>query len=300
MAGIGADTRPIALVSTRVARAQDSDLALLQDALRARGLQAVIVDWDDMGLDWSGFKLALLRSTWDYSARLPEFLDWLARTERATRVVNPPAMIRWSLDKHYLAELRGAGVPTVATSYAEPGQDPAAVLEQFLREHAATELVVKPAVGSGARDAQRHARTARAAILAHLSRLQAAGRSALLQPYLERVDQHGETALIYINGEFSHAIVKSAVLRHGQPPSEALFAPESIAAYAARADELDLGARILKRMPFDMPLYARIDLLRDAAGTPCLLELEIAEPSLYLSYASHAPARLAKAVAELP
>ena len=299
MAGIGADTRPIALVTTRVARAQDSDLALLQDALRARGLQALIVDWDDMGLDWSGFKLALLRSTWDYSARLPEFLDWLTRTERATRVLNPAAMIRWSLDKHYLAKLRSAGVPIVATYYAEPGQDPDAVLEQFLREHAAAELVVKPAVGSGARDAQRHARTARAAILAHLARLHASGRSALLQPYLERVDEQGETALIYFDGEFSHAIVKSAVLMHGRPPSEALFAPESIAAHAPRDDELELGARILKRLPFDIPLYARVDLLRDAAGAPCLLELEIAEPSLYLGYASHAPARLAKAVAEL-
>jgi hypothetical protein len=299
MAEFGANTGAVALVTARAARNQDVDLRLLGGALQALGVRAAIVDWDDTRLDWSGFALAVLRSTWDYSARLPEFLDWLARTEHSTRLVNPPAVIRWSLDKHYLALLRRAGVATVATAFAEPGQDPAAVLAQFLRDHSARELVVKPAVGSGARDAQRHERKAVAEIAAHVSRLLAAGRSALLQPYLERVDAHGETALIYINGEFSHAVVKTAILERGQAPSEELFAPESIAAHRAGNDELELGMRTLERLPFEVPLYARVDLLRDADGAPCLLELELAEPSLYLGYSSQAAARLAAAVAEL-
>ena len=299
MAHSGDTTRPVALVTARAARAQDEDLPLLEAALGARGLAAAIVDWDGDGVDWSRFALALLRSTWDYSARLSEFLGWLERAALVTRIINPPEVVRWNLDKHYLAELRRTGVATVPTAYIEPGDEVAAALERFLQEPSAAELVVKPAVGSGSRDAQRYARAAVPAMRAHISRLLAERRSVLLQPYLERVDEQGETALIYFNGEFSHAIRKGAVLRRGQGPMRALFAPENITARSPAPDELKLGARVLARLPFATLLYARIDLVRDGSGAPCVLELELAEPSLYLAYSTHAAPRLATAVAAL-
>jgi glutathione synthase/RimK-type ligase-like ATP-grasp enzyme len=297
MAHTGAGSRPIALITARVARAQDTDLPLLESALRARDLSAVVVNWDDAAVDWSQFALAVLRSAWDYSARLREFLSWLDRAALATRIANPPAVIRWNLDKHYLGELQRAGLPTVPTAYVEPGDDAGTVLDQFLQEHGAAELIIKPAVGSGARDAQRHPRTALAPMRAQLSRLLAERRSVLLQPYLERIDEEGETALIYLNGEFSHAVCKSAVLRRGHGPMQALFAPEEIAVREAAAEELALGARVLGALPFNELLYARLDLVRDGRGAPCVLELELAEPSLYLGYSMHAPRRLAAGVA---
>jgi glutathione synthase/RimK-type ligase-like ATP-grasp enzyme len=298
MASSGADFCLIALISARVARAQDADLPLLEAALRARGLGVAIVDWDDAEVDWSRFALAVIRSTWDYSVRLSEFLGWLDRAALATRVFNPPAVIRRNLDKHYLAELHHAGVPIVPTAYGEPGDDAGHVLDRFLQEHGAAELIIKPAVGSGARDARRYPRSAVAEMRAHLSRLLAGQRSALLQPYLERIDEQGETALIYINGEFSHAVGKRAVLGRGHGPMRELIAPEEIAARIPDANELALGARVLGELSYSDLLYARVDLLRDARGAPCVLELELAEPSLYLGYATHAPARLAAAVAE--
>jgi O-ureido-D-serine cyclo-ligase len=298
MADAGVDAPQIALISARAARAQDADLPLLEHALRARGLRAAVVDWDDAQVDWSGFALAVLRSAWDYSARLGEFLNWLKRAAQATRIVNPPAVIRWNLDKHYLAELQRLGAATVPTAFAEPGEEVGAALAKFLQEHPEAELIIKPAVGSGARDAQRYARTAVPEVRAHICRLLGEQRSVLLQPYLEHVDEHGETALIYINGQFSHAICKRAVLRRGHGAMQALFAPEEIAARRAAPDELELGARVLRRIPFQDLAYARLDLLRDSRGAPCVLELELAEPSLYLGYCEGAAARLAGALAE--
>ncbi len=298
MARSGADLRPIALITAHAARAQDADLPLLQAALGAHGLSAAVVDWDDAQVDWSRFALLVIRSTWDYSLRLPEFLNWLDRAALATRVFNPPNVIRWNLDKHYLAELQHADVPTVPTIFAEPGEEAGKVLDRFLQEHGAAELIIKPAVGSGARDAQRYPRAAVAKVRAHISRLLCAGRSALLQPYLERVDEQGEAALIYISGAFSHAIVKAAVLSPGQAPSQELFAPEQIGARPPTAEQLELGARVLAALPFKDLLYARIDLLNDEHGVPCVLELELAEPSLYLGYSRNAPALLAEAIVE--
>lgn len=290
--------RPVALVTARAARGLDEDLPPLVAAFTARGLAAQVVDWDDAQVDWSRFAMALLRSTWDYSARLSEFLAWLERVAPLTRVCNPQQVVRWNLDKHYLAELQRAGVATVPTSFVEPGDDAGAALREFLHRHAAAaELVVKPVVGSGSRDAQRYGREEQPAMLAHVARLLAERRSVLLQPYLDRVDQLGETALVYLGGEFSHAFRKGPLLQRGSAPTRALFAPEQITPRTPGADELGLGARVLAALPFEPLLYARIDLVRDAADAPCVLELELAEPSLYFACGPGAAARLAGLVA---
>ena len=177
----------------------------LLSALQEAGTDVREVDWDDAQVDWRAFDVALLRSTWDASIRLAEFLEWSERVDGLTQLLNPLPVIRWNTDKHYLAALAGAGVATVPTAFIEPGQDAAQAIEAFLSLHESREWVVKPAIGSGSRDAQRHLVTARAAIEEHVERLVQAGRSALIEPYLDLVDTHGETALIYFAGRFSHA-----------------------------------------------------------------------------------------------
>ena len=289
--------RPIALVSARAARDLDEDLPPLLAAFHARRLAVEVVDWDDGQADWSRYTLALLRSTWDYTTRLPEFLAWLGRAASLTRLHNPPEVVRWNVDKHYLGELGRLDLAVVPSRFVEPGQPAPAALREFLERHPEHELVVKPAVGAGSRDAQRYGRDEGAAIIAHLERLLAAQRSVLLQPYLERVDEQGETALIYFDGRFSHAIRKAALLQRGTEPTRALFAAEKIEPRAPGADELQLAGRVLAALPFRMPLYARVDLIRDADGAPRVLELELTEPSLFFNYAPGAAERCVAAVA---
>ena len=306
----------IALVTARAARDQDEDLSPLDAALRACGANVCIADWDDTAVDWSAFDLAVLRSPWDYTQRLPEFLAWAERTAAQTRLLNPLPVIRWNTDKHYLAELARAGVATVPSVFVEPGEDADAALDRFfcgdaaLSRPAATlshegrgeEFVVKPAVGAGSRDAQRYARAERADALAHAQRLLDTGRSVLLQPYLDRVDDHGETALIFFDGVFSHAIRKGPLLRRGEAPTRALFATEHILPRTPGPDELRVAEHTLAAIPFAQPLlYARVDLLRadqggDASGEPCVLELELTEPSLFFAHAPGSAERFAKAI----
>jgi hypothetical protein len=282
----------IALVSARAARGLDDDLPPLMAALDAVGLDAAVADWDDPAVDWASFRLALLRSTWDYAERFAEFLAWAERTATLTTLVNPPPVIRWNTDKHYLRELARAGVPTVPTRFVEPGEPAAAALAEFLGEGMA-EWVVKPAVGAGSRDAARYARGEDGAARDHIERLLGAGRSVLLQPYLDQVDLHGETALIYFAGRFSHAIRKGPLLHRGTAPTEALFAAEQITPRTPGIDELQVAERALAALPFAVPLYARVDLIRSEDASPCLLELELTEPSLFLTHAPEAAVRLA-------
>ena len=288
----------IALVTAAAARALDDDLAPLAAALAARGAAVTIADWDVATIDWSGFDLALLRSTWDYSLRLPEFLAWVARVTTQTRLLNPPDVVRWNTDKHYLGELARAGVAVVPGTFVEPGANAGDALRGFLAAHEAhADFVIKPCVGAGSRDAQRHRRDDPDSADVHLRRLLDAGRSALLQPYLDRVDADGETALLFFEGGFSHAIRKGPLLRRDEGPTRALFAPEHIQARTPGADELALARRTLAAIPYAGPLlYARVDLLCDARGRPVVLELELAEPSLFFAGAPGSIERFASAV----
>jgi O-ureido-D-serine cyclo-ligase len=290
-------TPHIALVTARAARELDEDLAPLEAALTEAGAAVSVADWDDEAIDWSRFDLAVLRSTWDYTLRLAEFLAWLERASAATRLRNPLPVVRWNTDKHYLRDLARAGVPVVPSAFVEPGEDAGAALAAFLDAHAAAEFVVKPAIGAGSRDAQRYGRDERAAASAHAERLLAARRSVLLQPYLDRVDAHGETALIHFAGAFSHAIRKGPLLRRGEGPTRALFAAEHIRPRRPAAEELALAERTLAAIPFARPLlYARVDLIHDAAGAPLVLELELAEPSLFFAHGPGSAARFARAI----
>lgn len=286
----------IALVSARAARDLDEDLPPLIAALRALDSPVSVVDWDDASIDWSAFELAILRSTWDYATRLPEFFAWLERAAGLTRLVNPSPVIRWNTDKHYLDDLARAGVATVPSEFVEPGEDAFRALARFQERHGHGELVVKPAIGAGSRDAQRHRGVDASAVVRHVRRLIDTGRSALLQPYLARVDEQGETALIYFAGRFSHAICKGALLRAGEGPTDQLFAAETISPREPTPAELRLGEETLRAIPFGTLLYARVDLIRDRDDAPCVLELELTEPSVFLLHAGGAAERFARAI----
>ena len=294
---------PIALVTAHEALGLDQDLQPLLEALRAEGAEAEAHCWD-ADVDWSRFRAAILRSTWDYVPRLPAFLAWSSSTAKVTRLLNPPEVVRWNTDKHYLLELHRGGVPVVPTRFVEPGEHPIGALETFLhrgefsvgRPMAFREFVLKPSIGAGSKDAARYAVDDLAHAQDHLARLLNQGRSAMLQPYLASVDTRGETAMLAFEGQFSHAIRKGPLLRRGAGLVEGLFAPEEITPRIPTPEEQRTAEATLRAMPFPGLLYARIDLIEDEAGQPVVLELELTEPSLFFAQGPGSAERFAKAI----
>jgi glutathione synthase/RimK-type ligase-like ATP-grasp enzyme len=287
----------IALVTAKAARDLDDDLPPLEAALRNKGADVIRAEWDDADAPWETFDIALVRSTWDYTQRLSEFLGWVTRASALTHLVNPPAVVRWNTDKHYLHDLANAGVTTVPSVFIEPERDARDGVIGFLAHHANAEFVVKPSVGAGSRDAQRYSRHQIDAATQHAQRLLDEHRSVLLQPYFDRVDEHGETALIFFAGKLSHAIRKGPLLRAHEAPTRALFAQEHISARQPNREELRLAEKALSAIPFDQPLlYARVDLIQDPHGSPTLLELELTEPSLFFAFDAEAADRFADAI----
>ena len=111
-----------------------------------------------------------------------------------------------------------------------------------------------------------------------------------------RVEQRGESALMFFDGSFSHAIRKGPLLRAGGGDVTGLFATEDISARRASADELVVGARAVVAIPGGAPLYARVDLIESDNGTPQILELELTEPSLFFAQGVGSAERFAAAV----
>jgi glutathione synthase/RimK-type ligase-like ATP-grasp enzyme len=286
----------VVLVTARPARGLDEDEPPLHLAFQKAGCEVEIAEWDDPKVDWGAFDVALLRSAWDYCERIGEFLAWVERASQVTHVLNPLPLVRWNTDKHYLAQLAASGAAVVPSTFVEPGGDPAVALRRFLDTNPQAELVVKPAIGAGSRDTQRHLRSEFDAAVAHARRLLDAKRSVLVQPYLARVDKDGETALMFFEGRFSHAIRKGPLLPRGGAATSGLFATETITPREPGKDELRLAEKVVSVVPFGTPLYARVDLIRDDSGAPCVLELEMAEPSLFFVHAAGSAERFAAAV----
>ncbi|MGO1542296.1 MAG: ATP-grasp domain-containing protein [Luteimonas sp.] len=289
----------IALATAISATGHDEDMSLLLDACAQAGLEAQALAWDDPTVSWVRFDAVLLRSVWNYQLHLDGFLAWCERVDRASTLLNPLPVLRWNTDKRYLADLEADGLPVIPGTFVDTEEEPLPALSAFLSATPGEDgFVVKPTVGAGAADAQRYTRAQEVAAASHIARLLDSGRNVLLQPYLPAVEQSGETALVYIDGKFSHAARKAALLA-GDGTAKA--AEESITPSIAQADELALAERVLatvrRRFGHVRPLpYARIDLIRGHDGKPRLLELELTEPSLFLPTAPEAAGRLAGAL----
>ena len=283
----------VALVTCREALGIDYDMPLLLEAARTAGIVVDEVCWDDESIDWSTYNHVVIRSTWDYHRRYDEFMQWVRAVGAVSTISNSVDVITWNTDKHYLAEVAEMGLPVVPTVFIEPGHDD--WLDQVRELLTKGDVVVKPAISAGSNDTERHSNIDTAQ--KHVSELLSAQRSVMLQPYMADVDVESETGLVFIDSKFSHAFAKGPLLAQAKNMSGGLYAEEEIGVRQPTAEQLLIGERAVKWLTsrFGKLLYARVDLLPTAQG-PVIIEIELAEPSLYLLLHPQAAARLAEAI----
>jgi glutathione synthase/RimK-type ligase-like ATP-grasp enzyme len=261
----------------------DPDQPILIDALAQLGITAEAARWRDPEVDWDAFDATVVRTTWDYTSDLAAFLAW---TRLVPRLVNPASVVAWNSDKRYLADLAGSGVPIVPTMFVEPG---AAV------EVPDGDVVVKPSIGAGSRLAARFTQDQRDDVLAHVARIGSLGLTAMVQPFIASVASEGETDVIVLDGDVSHAVRKRVQVSGGTiaHPSGA----ETSASDVVTAEQRAVIAMALRNIPVTSPpCYARVDLFQGTEG-PLVNEVELIEPFLFLSTSSGAPERFARAIA---
>ena len=264
----------------------DPDEALLLAALRGAGLDASVLAWDDASARdaFGGHDLVVLRSTWNYSEQVDAFVAWVADIGGRTAVLNPPSVVDWNAKKTYLRELDRRGVNIVPTEFVLHGES--ADVGEVLVARGWDEVVIKPVVSAGSFRTERFSRASVQKAQAFLDGL-LDDRDAMIQLWMPSVETYGERALVWIDGEITHAIRKTPRFAgeieqvSGEVPvsvDERLFAERALTPFASQL------------------LYARVDMVRDAEGVQRIMELELIEPSLFFQ---QSPAALARFIAAI-
>jgi glutathione synthase/RimK-type ligase-like ATP-grasp enzyme len=262
---------------------------LLRQHLEQRGLAVERVDWARGDFDWSRARAAVFRSTWDYFHRYTEFSAWLQRVESLIQLINPAPLIRWNCDKHYLLDLEARGVHCVQTCMIEPRDQ--RKLAELLRQLGCEEAILKPAIGGAGRHTYR-LNVENGAEHEAVFRELIAQEAMLLQPFQQSVLSSGETSLVVIGGQFTHAVHK-----RGKPGDFRVHDDYggTVQPHEASAEEIAFAQRAVAACD-SAPLYARVDLVRDNLGQLAVMELELIEPELFFRFNPVAAEMLAEAI----
>jgi hypothetical protein len=282
-----ADRRPIALLTCRQLPEPDPDEALTLAAFAEAGIEAQMLAWDAPSVPPDRFSLCLIRSTWNYIWHLPAFLAWLASAAAVTQLVNPLPVVRWNVHKRYLRALEAGGLAVTPTLWFTCGES--ADLAPA-RARGWQDVVIKPSVSAGSFATRRFGAHEAADAERFLSNL-VAERDVMVQPYVAAVARGGERALVWIDGEVTHAVAKQ--------PRFAADAEAVSPATAPTPAEREFVAQTLALVPPPLRetlLYARIDVFVGEDGSLMLSELELVEPSLFLAQHPPALAALVEAV----
>jgi glutathione synthase/RimK-type ligase-like ATP-grasp enzyme len=256
-------------------------LAELSAPLKARGHEVSGPNWTDAAL--GRFDLVLPLLAWGYHRAGGAWDGETHAWERqGVPVQNAPSVLRWNADKAYLGRLGSAGAPIIPTLFTD--RLTLDELDKAARRFGTDRLIAKPRISAGAWQ------TIRWSPGAPIS--DGPSGPAMIQPYLSAIERSGEVSLIYLAGAFSHAI------RKVPQPGDFRVQPEYqgiINAYDPAPDEHGAAEAALAAVE-ERLLFARVDLVRDAADRPLLMEMELVEPDLYLRYDPASATRFADAV----
>ena len=243
-------------------------------ALEKLGICVWRTNWDNPSFNWSHTRSAMFRTTWDYFNRFEEFDQWLKRTSFQTQFMNSCDLVKWNIDKHYLEILRGKGINIPPTLFIEKGARSS--LESFAVNSDWKEFILKPAISGSARHTYRFTLNGVGDLEQLFSEL-ISRESMLLQEYQFQITTKGEVALMVMDGEFTHAILKKA--KAGDFRVQDDFGG-TVHDYSATSEEIKFAEEVVACCP-QKPVYARVDIIRDNSDKICLCELEIIEPELW-------------------
>lgn len=275
-------TIPGSMIRRTDAFEHDFMMDALKPAFRERGLEVVDVCWDAPKADWAMFEAAIIGTTWDYWDRLEEFLTSLEAIGQQTRLYNPADLVRWNCRKTYLRDLEAKGAKLIPTLWLDQcGEAEAKAAFDAL---GADTLVFKRQVGAGAKDQHKLNRGDAIPEMPH---------PMMAQPFLPMIQKEGELSFIFIDGEFSHALIKRA--QPGDYRIQSTYGGREEVLHPS-AEDLAAARAILGALD-EAPLYGRVDMLRGEDGGLLLMELEVIEPYLYPKEGPELGERMAAAVA---
>jgi glutathione synthase/RimK-type ligase-like ATP-grasp enzyme len=262
---------------------------LLSEALRDLDVEVEKVAWSDASVNWKGYDAAIFSSIWDYYRRPKEFTVWLDRVEGQTFFYNSVSQIQKNMDKRYLVELFEDGHPVVPSLLLERGTAWNSSL--WAGRFKVEEFAIKPVVGGAAYESFRWRLSDPPSETAAIREVLEI-KDMILQPFLPSIMEEGEVSHIVFGGDYSHSILKRP--KAGDYRVQDDFGG-SVHEYTATEKERAIAEHWVAQFR-EQPVYARVDLVRDASGNWVLGEMELIEPELWLRKKEGAADSFARAV----
>jgi glutathione synthase/RimK-type ligase-like ATP-grasp enzyme len=265
---------------------------ILIEALERRGMRSLRVAWDDTSFDWRSTKVAVIRATWDYFHRIEAFKAWLSEVTAKTILINTYSTINWNMDKRYLHDMHTRGINIPETVFIKSGTEQG--LSDWCSTTSWSKWVLKPAISGAARhtylfdqeEVADHERIFRDLI---------AKEDMLLQRFQPNVPLQGEWTFVMINGKYTHAVLKRA--KAGDFRVQDDFGG-TVHDHIATQEEIRFAENAIAQVN-PVPLYGRVDAIRDINEQLALQELELIEPELWFRNCPDAADQLAKALKEM-
>jgi glutathione synthase/RimK-type ligase-like ATP-grasp enzyme len=255
------------------------------DALRTpfkrQDMTLTEVCWDSMDVSWRSFDAVIIGTTWDYWDRSDLFLDTLDSIESETLLLNPSSIVKWNSDKRYLEDMGNNGAELIPTKWIDDPVESEVVAAFDALD--CNDMVLKRQVGAGAAGQYR---------LKRGDAIPKLDRPMMAQAFLPSIQTEGEMSYIFIDGAFSHALIKRA--KDGDYRIQSSYGGTE-QAISPSEDDLDSAKRVVSSLE-STPLYARVDMLRSENGSLYLMELELIEPYLYPIEGPELGPRMAEAV----
>lgn len=280
------------------------DDQIIVDTLRAENLLVEAVRW---GIDIKkieSFDLLIMRSPWDYmdtDTHRHNFIQWLdiLHNNPHIKIENSITLMKWLIDKHYMLELEKAGIPIVPTTLLKKGAS------FNLQEHYENKgnFILKPCISAAGKDLLFIDSLNKATEEQnHLNNLLAT-KDFLLQPFIKEIKTNGEWSLIFIDGQYSHAILKKpankSILVHAENGGSLDFLepPSNLVDFAQQNYQRFLKAFSNSHNPETIAstLYLRMDVIQ--TDTAFLVsECEGVEPELFFRAKNDSKHRFTQAV----
>ena len=264
----------------------DIEIAALRPAFESAGLQLVEIDWRAPLEEFDGMAMVLLGTAWDYQDHPTEFLVKLGALEgKGIRVCNPPEVVRWNAEKTYLRQLEERGSTTIPTVWLPDAgrEDVLVAMDAFETGR----VVVKRQVGAGGLGQHSFTRSEPPPSGWRM------GHACMIQPFLPSISEEGEYTFVFIDGQFSHGVLKRAA--KGDYRIQSLYGGTE-SDYVPEPADLERAQAVLAALPFDDLLYCRIDMARLPTGELAVMEAEAIEPYLYPEQGPQLGERLSAAI----
>lgn len=267
---------------------EDEDI---QKALETKGLKVIKTYWDNPNFDFTEAKITLFRTIWDYFHRFNEFSEWLNKTKHKTHFINPPEIIYWNIDKHYLQNLSEKGINIPNTYFIDKGDE--RTLTEIFNYCNWKDAVLKPTVSGAGRYTYKLSSENLNSYEQIFSKL-IKEEDFMLQEFQYNIYEKGELAFIIFNGKFSHAVLKKG--KKGEFKVQDDFGG-TVHNYTPTKEEIIFAEKVVS-VCNPSPTYARIDIIFDNNNKPAIGELELIEPELWFRYNSASANLFADAILE--